>query len=1103
VRGTEAALEWLQTSGYQITVFNPAGAVNILLKLVEDGQFQEALTAAVALPASFLEQAPALYFVRANLKLAAALPQDQKGFIFGGLSLNPRALRLANDPASRLQIKSAVEDLKRLAPLADQLKLTRNKDYLDELMLWVQLEDPDTRDQAISIVAVELGDPAKTLRRVRLALSYDISFNKEALIRHLRSQKAIGGWTDDERFAAFLLAFSGGDPAAAANFFEEHRTELFEKYVLPGDALAAIEVEILGRAGRFEEARSRLIEHDGRHLTSEQVGILSDILAGIESGDEAERTRRRYEDTRGLNDLMVLIDVLKANADFRQLATYAPALVRTTKRSEDFRLALGALFNERRYDELLALADEFPELYSHDAEFGSLKGWSLFHIGRIIEARSVARELMTKRGNQNDIELAINTSIESGDWGYLQSILVREMTRMDTLEPRALMRLSRLALEVGSPYVDQFRDAALSKAPDDPQVHLAAYMLAVERGEEYQGSLAHEWLQNAVRLSGPEGPVQSVPIKEIVDRARGWNQHISRIGQLLREGRTPLVFAAHALRRQPMEFIFGQALRNETSADPRFQSPVLAFSGARPLVTVEKDQRVALDLTTLFTLELVAALDDVLQKYDRLFVAPTTLSALFMERQYLRVRQPSEAARAQRLQNLISSGLLRVLPEQRMTQRAALAELDDDLAAILSRAEQDDAIAVRSAPVFKAGSLLEEVADLSAFGNVLADTRTVLAFLSGKVDASVELTSRTYLDQVDSGWQTNPVITSAATLYLDDLAITYLDHVGLLEPLARSVKALYICHRSKESVEATLRFADFAGSLLAAVERIRAAINNGLEIGSIHFTRRRLRGLADNDLSESDDAPSQPLVPTLDIMSNLGDVDAVACDDRFLNKNPFWTDPNNHRVPTVSSLDLLASLVNRQEFPAAKFRQAKNKLRSCGYYAVPLETEELLAQLERGNSGGGVVLETPELRAIRESTSLARRARVFLEEEAPWLLNVRMAFAQAFRDLWLRAQTAQQTAPKAEWLLAFIPDPLAWCLNPEDEQRWNVSAQQAAAQYTFLLSFFSADNTRRDEFAEWIEKVLTEPLRANRRWLWEMTANAAKIYVKRMLEASR
>ena len=307
------------------------------------------------------------------------------------------------------------------------------------------------------------------------------------------------------------------------------------------------------------------------------------------------------------------------------------------------------------------------------------------------------------------------------------------------------------------------------------------------------------------------------------------------VDRMLREGRTPLAFAAHALRRQPMEFVFGQALRNEAYTDPRLQSPILAFSGVRPHVQVETNQRIALDLTIFLTLDVVGALDEVLGRYSQLLIAPTTLSALFMERQFLRVHQPSEAAKALRLHNLISSGLLGVLPEQPVSQASQVTDLDDDLAALLSRAERDGGIVVRSAPVFKAGSLLEEVADLTPFEKVLADTRGVLGFLTGKVDASVESNSRSYLEQVDKGWRANSAHYSDATLYLDDLTATYLDHVRLLEPLAKAVKSVYITKTLKERTEATLRFAEFAESVLAAVERIRAAVNKGVEAGEIHL----------------------------------------------------------------------------------------------------------------------------------------------------------------------------------------------------------------------------------------------------------------------------
>jgi hypothetical protein len=193
---------------------------------------------------------------------------------------------------------------------------------------------------------------------------------------------------------------------------------------------------------------------------------------------------------------------LRARRELKQLSDYAPHLARATKAIEDFDLAIKSLFDSKRYCELLELAENLPDLQKLDDDYAAFKGWAFYQLGRIREARETARYLLARRDVVGDRELAVVAAIETGDWGNLQAILAREVSRADTLAPSDLIRLARLALEAGSPYVDQFRDAALRKAPDDPEINLAGYTLAIERGSEYQGSEAHTWFQKAIVRSG-------------------------------------------------------------------------------------------------------------------------------------------------------------------------------------------------------------------------------------------------------------------------------------------------------------------------------------------------------------------------------------------------------------------------------------------------------------------------------------------------------------------------------------------------------------------------------------------------------------------------
>jgi hypothetical protein len=530
-RNAEAALKWVRSENLAASDLNAPAAMNMMLTEIQNGEFDAALQDMSQLPGPYLDQCPSLYLIRAQLTLASILPEDQKAAVFHGLPINPKILQLASGPSSQKRIATANGDLQHLLGVLDELGLEHLDRFLSEFDLWLRLENADTGDLARLQLMEEIGKPERTLHRVRLALAYDIPFNQEALERYLAGRKDFGGWTPDERHAAFLIAYHSRDVKRITEFFDTHHEDLFTQTDLAWNALAGIEIEALARTGRLEDGHHHLVLHQQqRHLTAEQGRDLEEILAHIEKDDEVESLRQRYAQSNNLTDLRLLVVGLRKRGNLKQLVDYAPRLARATKTLADFDTAVGSLFENHRYSELLVFMDELPELQALSDEYAAAKGWALYQLGRVLEAREIAQRLLARREVANDRELAVNTAIETGDWGYLQVILAREASRADTLPATDLIRLARLALEANSPYVDQFRDAALRKAPNDPQVNLAAYMLAMERGAEYQGSQAHGWFQKAIAQSGAEGPVRAVSMRELVDQAAGFDPDLTFCG---------------------------------------------------------------------------------------------------------------------------------------------------------------------------------------------------------------------------------------------------------------------------------------------------------------------------------------------------------------------------------------------------------------------------------------------------------------------------------------------------------------------------------------------------------------------------------------------
>jgi hypothetical protein len=404
-----------------------------------------------------------------------------------------------------------------------------------------------------------------------------------------------------------------------------------------------------------------------------------------------------------------------------------------------------------------------------------------------------------------------------------------------------------------------------------------------------------------------------------------------------------------------------------------------------------------------------------------------------------------------------------------------------DLADLLAVAEREQGLVVRSSPVAKLGSYLEETVDLSALAPVLTDTRTVLAFLSsqGRIDAIIADAARAYLEQVDEGWPAPTGIDPGSKLYLDDLTVTYLDHVGLLEPLTRSVAAVFVPHEVGEHAEGILNYAEFTQEVLNSIERMRATLSAALEEGCVGFSARRLTE------KEQDEEDILEHYPTIDLLSDLSQADLALADDRCLNKEPFWGDAAQRRVPVGSTLDLLLGLKKAGKLDDAAFWMARHKLRIAGFYAVPLEPEELDHHLGRAIVSDGALRETPELKAIRESLALPKLVDAFMPTEDHWLLTIRHTVFRALRDAWANDPDIAAAQAKADWLLSIWPEPMAWCPDPENETNWATARQQSATQIGLLMVFLGGDQARRDGYFEWLESRVLAPLRTNHPELWD------------------
>jgi hypothetical protein len=373
-------------------------------------------------------------------------------------------------------------------------------------------------------------------------------------------------------------------------------------------------------------------------------------------------------------------------------------------------------------------------------------------------------------------------------------------------------------------------------------------------------------------------------MRELAEHASGWREQTQKIDYLLRRAETPLFVVARVLRRQLLGLTLGQALRNAEAEGSALPYPVFAFSGAQQPRSLAAGDKTAIDLTALITLDYLGILDKVAAHFNHLLVAPSTFSLLFLDRQFIKLHQPSQLEKARRIHKLIANGRLKIVSGN--GDETAAKVMGTELASLLALAVQEGGIVVRSAPVPKLNTLMEDILDMSPYASVLSDTLAVLCLLKdhGRLDAEDSQHAEAYLRRVDRGWSSPAPIEAGAKVYLDELAITYLDFVGLLEPLTRIV-TVHVHADQEKRIAGISQWGEHAEELLSSIERIRAAVASGIASGRITFCRR-----CTNSGKGSDEDDSSTISPTLELMSDLSEVEVVIADDRCLTKLQTWTD---------------------------------------------------------------------------------------------------------------------------------------------------------------------------------------------------------------------
>jgi len=393
-------------------------------------------------------------------------------------------------------------------------------------------------------------------------------------------------------------------------------------------------------------------------------------------------------------------------------------------------------------------------------------------------------------GRTNYRALHINLAIALGDWNSLHEFVSNEYLERNKRSAHDLMGVAQLALHLDSPRAKELIFAAADKGNDDAGILSTAYFLASTAGWEDDVEVV-QWLLKAAELSGDDGPIQKMSLKDISDRKPDWDRRESETWDLLSRGEIPMFLAAQSLNKSLIDLMLFPALANLLEIDPRRRGAIPAWSGKRQPIPFGTGGTVGMDATALLTLSFLNLLDKALDAFDEVHVPHSTLTWLFDEKQKAAFHQPSRIRNAHHVRHFLATDVLEKFVPTVVADSDLSAQVGDELAILIAEAEkvgdEDDTqhIVVRSSPVHRLASLMQEEADLTGHVAVMSSCLSVVDKLrqKGQITAEEEKKARAYLQLHEKPWPHQPELKDGAILYLDDLAITYFLHLGILEKL--------------------------------------------------------------------------------------------------------------------------------------------------------------------------------------------------------------------------------------------------------------------------------------------------------------------------------
>ena len=1093
VKSDGAALEWFggQEGSSDPSFLAPAGWLNWALAAAEFEEWEEASRRLADLEDTW-DELPMLAVVEGVINAAMLLPPEfRKQALYGTpffKGVHP------NQGASAERYHARATHCFDFVEGWLSRQETGSPKWTKEVadwVLWLRLMNPrtETARAARRQVTDCMKDGSKAVEAIPFAFTFEIPFDTQCLKDFLQQRKKLGGLNDQELQAEFLLSVLTLAAGELVGYLERKRERL--QRVMPSQLLSDVHTKALMKSERTpEEVQDAAASYESS-LDEEHIRRLQISIDEYGDKDIGDTLKAQYEKTDSAVDLRRLIAHLKMKGDWAALRPLTEKLFTRSRTIEHARDVVASLDADADFDHdsIVEFLDRNNDLLDQSDDLQSAKALALYRAGRVDESKQVNDSVLGRRFHPENFRLDLSIALTSGNWERLGEIARRAWELRDSLDPEMLMAMGQVSGQFDQ--IDQalkLANAAADESPDDPYILSAAYWLHLQLGREQIAN--PDWLVRATQMSSEKaGPIWRVSVQELVTAmVPKRRDHERAMERKWLRGEIPMSVAAEVFNVSLARLLLDLPRQNASEPDGRRKPVLPIIAGARNPVELHEDWTVGLDLSSVLVLSFLGLLEHAIGSFHHVKLAPNVMELLFREHGEARFHQPSRIKAAQQVLELLGRGSILTVDKEAMVPESLVNEIGQERASLLHSARVKGGNVVCALPIHKAGSLMQQEADISTFEDLIISIADFcrLCYDRGTIGADDYRHAVSLLERQGQkeGARLSPSLLDGP-IYLDELSLGYLLDVNLLRPIAAAGIQVHISPDVESEMRA-LSEAGYSGKELAErIDKVRDVLRTAIETGHASLLPRA------PDEYERLQGREIRFDATVSLLAGASACDALCIDDRYINSRPVFTDAEGITTPIVCVLEVLRYLKTQGSVTASDARIARHKLRQGGFSFILPTTEELAHWLREAPFESQDLVENAELRTLRQSVARSETLEMANWEEGFAIVSgLKSAGSEVISELWQdESISPEQAAKLSHWawrnvVMAYVPRRRS---RMQDSYGVLVQGLISLRLGTLLFPIATRSEEKRAEYAKWIEQDILQSLRpAN----WNIVAEA-------------